>query len=177
MTITIGSRFGKLIVKSLSPTKKGYVICTCDCGTTKEIKISSLQRKHNPTQSCGCKHREAVSHNGKTTITANSKEQLLLNRRFNTNFQMIESHTPPKNNTSGIKGVTWNKNHKKWEAYISIHGKRKYLGNYDYLAEAQQARQLAEEKYFTPLIRQKKRLENNNINMRFSKMVEKAPKI
>lgn len=90
---------------------------------------------------------------------------------------MIESHTPPKNNTSGIKGVTWNKNHKKWEAYISIHGKRKYLGNYDDLEEAQQARQLAEEKYFTPLISQKKRLENDNINMRFSKMVESASKI
>ena len=89
---------------------------------------------------------------------------------------MIESHTPPKNNTSGIKGVTWNKNHKKWEAYISIHRKRKYLGNYDDLEEAQHAR-LAEEKYFTPLISQKKRLENDNINMRFSKMVESAPEI
>lgn len=90
---------------------------------------------------------------------------------------MMESHSPPKNNTSGVKGVTWNKNHKKWEVYISIHGKRKYLGNYDDLAEAQQVRQLAEEEYFTPLISQKKRLENGNINMRFSKRLENAPKI
>lgn len=157
----IGDRFGKLIVKSLSPTKKGYVICACDCGTTKEIKISSLQRKHNPTASCGCKHREAVSHNGKTTITANSKDQLLLNRRFNTNFQMIESHTPPKNNTSGVKGVTFNKNHGKWEAYISLHGKRKYLGNYDTIKEAEQARISAKEKYYIPLIAAKNNFVKN----------------
>ena len=90
---------------------------------------------------------------------------------------MIESKDPPKNNTSGVKGVAWNKDHKKWEAYISIHGKRRYLGNYDDLAEAEQARRLAEEKYFVPLISQKKRLENDNINMIFSKMFENAPKI
>lgn len=177
MNVTIGERFGKLTVKALSLTKRDYVICNCDCGATKEIKISSLQRKCNPVQSCGCKHKEAASHNGKMTIAANSMEQILINRHFNTNFQMIESKDPPKNNTSGVKGVAWNKDHKKWEAYISIHGKRRYLGNYDDLAEAEQARRLAEEKYFVPLISQKKRLENDNINMIFSKMFENAPKI
>lgn len=157
----IGERFGKLIVKSLSSTRKGYAVCACDCGNIKEIKISSLQRKHNPTQSCGCKHKEAVSHNGKMTIMENSKEQIFLNRCFNTNFQMIEAQKPPKNNTSGVKGVVWNKAHNKWEAYISVHKERKYLGNYDSLAEAEKARRLAEEKYYTPLINQKNLLMEN----------------
>lgn len=161
MTVKIGEHFGKLTVKALSPTRKGYAICTCSCGNTKEIKISSLQRKHNPTQSCGCKHREVAIHNGKMTIMENSMEQILINRHFNTNFQMIESKKPPKNNTSGIKGVTWNKSHQKYEAYISIHGKRKYLGNYDNLVEAEQARRSAEEKYFAPLINQKNLLKEN----------------
>lgn len=162
MTVTIGERFGKLTVKALSPTRMGYAICTCDCGITKEIKITSLKRQKNPTQSCGCIHKTIVSRNGKETILRNSQRQVEINRHFNTNFQMIESKKPPKNNTSGIKGVTWNKEHKKWEAYISIHGKRRYLGNYDDLVEAQQARRLAEEKYYAPLIKQKKRLENVN---------------
>ena len=161
MNVTIGERFGKLTIKSLSSTRKGYVVCTCDCGVTKEIKISSLQRKNNPTRSCGCKHKEVAAYNGKMTIAENSMEQILINRYFNTNFQMIESKDPPKNNTSGIKGVTWNKDHKKWEAYISIHGKRRYLGNYDDLAEAEQARRLAEEKYYAPLISQKNLLKEN----------------
>lgn len=32
------------------------------------------------------------------------------------------------NNTSGVKGVSWNKLNKKWEVYIDLGGKRKHLG-------------------------------------------------
>lgn len=34
----------------------------------------------------------------------------------------------PKDNKSGYKGVSWNKNAGKYMAYITIHGNRKYLG-------------------------------------------------
>lgn len=33
-----------------------------------------------------------------------------------------------KNNTSGFKGVSYNKKNKKWKAYININGKQKHLG-------------------------------------------------
>lgn len=33
-------------------------------------------------------------------------------------------------NTSGYKGVTWNKSAGKWHAQIKVNGKRKYLGLY-----------------------------------------------
>lgn len=157
MNVKIGERYGRLTVKDLSQTRKNYAICVCDCGNIKEIKISSLQK----VQSCGCKHRETISSNGRKTIAENSKKQIFINRHFNTNFQMIETGKPLKNNTSGVKGVIWNKNHQKYEAYISIHGKRKYLGNYDDLAEAEQARMAAEEKYYLPLIIQKDNFTKN----------------
>jgi len=35
------------------------------------------------------------------------------------------------NNTSGYKGVYWNKQKKKWRAYIKVNGKQKYLGYFD----------------------------------------------
>ena len=36
-----------------------------------------------------------------------------------------------KNNTSGIKGVTWNKNAKKWMAITTVNGKNKNLGYFE----------------------------------------------
>ena len=36
-----------------------------------------------------------------------------------------------KNNTSGYRGVHWNKQRKKWKVIISINGKMKFLGYFD----------------------------------------------
>ena len=71
---------------------------------------------------------------------------------YNTNFQVITSEKLPTNNTSGAKGVSWNKSRQLWEAYITIHGKRINLGRYADFTEAVKVRKEAEEKYFKPLI-------------------------
>jgi hypothetical protein len=45
-----------------------------------------------------------------------------------------------KNNTSGVKGVTWNKASGRWQAQIRVGGgKRKYLGLFDTLDDAAKA--------------------------------------
>lgn len=36
-----------------------------------------------------------------------------------------------KNNTSGFKGVSWHKGHRKWSAGICINGKRRHLGYFE----------------------------------------------
>jgi hypothetical protein len=46
-----------------------------------------------------------------------------------------------KNNTSGIKGVHFDKATKKWKARIKINGKLKYLGSFDNIEDAKTARQ------------------------------------
>jgi hypothetical protein len=74
---------------------------------------------------------------------------------YRTNFQVIENESLPKNNTSGHKGVWWDKNREMWEAYIQVHGKRKYLGRYHKYEDAVKARELAEEEFFEPLIERK----------------------
>ncbi|MGY8196563.1 hypothetical protein L1Q52_27435, partial [Klebsiella pneumoniae] len=48
-----------------------------------------------------------------------------------------------KNNTSGSKGIYYNKRAKKWQAQILIDGKREYLGLYDDLKRADIAFRLA----------------------------------
>lgn len=49
------------------------------------------------------------------------------------------------NNTSGVKGVHYNSRIKKWVAQASVGNKRKWLGNYQSMAEAVYARYAAEQ--------------------------------
>jgi len=68
--------------------------------------------------------------------------------RANNKIENLRLATVPQNrmnrrkskaNTSGRKGVSWNKASKKWVAYIKAHGKRKHLGFFECLEEAHAA--------------------------------------
>ena len=52
------------------------------------------------------------------------------------NFNMSLS----SKNTSGFKGVCFNKKYNKWNAYINIDGKLKHLGSFDKIEDAIKAR-------------------------------------
>lgn len=52
------------------------------------------------------------------------------------------------NNTSGCKGVTWDKSRNKWMAHIKLNGKNKNLGRFIRFEDAVKARKDAEEKLF-----------------------------
>jgi hypothetical protein len=58
----------------------------------------------------------------------NNKRQ---NLRYATPQQNSFNRRNAINNTSGFKGVCWNKDCKKWQAGIRINGKRTYLGLFD----------------------------------------------
>jgi len=53
-----------------------------------------------------------------------------------------------KHNTSGVKGVTWDKFRYKWIAQIHIKGKHIHLGRYEELDSAKLARKQGEESYY-----------------------------
>lgn len=154
MADTDKKRYGKLEIIAVSE-RKGYVTCRCDCGTVKEIRLSSLTKKNAPTRSCGCIQRKIATKTGRRTVRKNAERQIKTNLQYNTNFQVIENTQPQKNNTSGHKGISWSKDKQKWEAYINVHGKRINLGRYQQLEDAVKARKAAEEKYFEPLIMEK----------------------
>lgn len=156
-----GQRFGKLFVLRRDPGRKGYWICECDCGNRKSIRGTSLVMK-NGTRSCGCDQRKVASETGRKTVAGNARKQIERNMAYRTNFQVIENQNVPKNNTSGHKGVYWDKNRELWEAYIQVQGKRKHLGRFHEYEDAVKARELAEEQYFEPLI-ERKRSKNGNV--------------
>jgi hypothetical protein len=63
------SKFGRLTIIRETGKKNGhkYCICRCDCGTEKEIRVSSLL--NGDTTSCGCFAKEAVSYTHLTLPT------------------------------------------------------------------------------------------------------------
>lgn len=148
-----GRRFGKLVVLSRD-VRNGYWICECDCGNRKSIRGNSLTMK-NGTRSCGCIQRGVAAGVGTRTVAKNTAARIATNVAYHTNFSVIESAKLPKNNTSGRKGVWWDKSREMWAAYIQVHGSRVHLGRYHKFEDAVKARIEAEEKYFDPLIKMK----------------------
>jgi hypothetical protein len=92
---------------------------------------------------------------GTKTAPNNFEKEYETSIRFNTNFHVIESEKLPKNNTSGHKGVWFDKSRGKWSAYINVHRKKIHLGRYTKIEDAIKARELAEDEYFAPLIEEK----------------------
>ena len=69
------------------------------------------------------------------------------------NLRLVSNSDNHKNrklspkNTSGITGVYWDKGVEKFKAQIQVDGNYKYLGHFDTIEDAKQARKQAEEHY------------------------------
>lgn len=117
----------------------------CVCGNI----IQATEQNVRPTgrKSCGCKR--------KTLNIEQAKHMHEVEKKYyvdGTNILSISSGTLFKNNTSGIRGVTWHNRLKRWQARITFKGKTIHLGYFRTLEDAAIARQLAEEKYFSPIV-------------------------
>lgn len=144
-----GRQIGRLTVIGES-SRKGYVVCKCECGSTTVVQASSLTRK-NPTISCGCYRREVCSERGKHVILSNSAGRREVNARYGTNLDAIMRDKPRKNNKSGYTGVWFDPVRGHYYAYIYLHHKRYHLGCFKDLQDAVNAREEAEEKLFAPI--------------------------
>jgi hypothetical protein len=52
------------------------------------------------------------------------------------------------NRSSGIRGVTWDKNRNKWEAQFFVKKKKKFVGRFDDIVEAEKAVMKARSEFF-----------------------------
>lgn len=134
-----GKRFGRLVVKEYVGQKNGYTMwkCICDCGNT--IVTSAHALKNGRTRSCGCLNTEtrsktAYDHFG--FVDGTSLVNISDKRKLN------------KNNSSGIRGVTFDRRHNKWVAQITFQRKNHYLGRYSTKEEAIEGRKSGEDKYY-----------------------------
>ena len=132
-----GRRFERLV--ALYPAKRydrsGSVIwhCRCDCGSEVDVAYNALM--YGNQKSCGCqkkahdrKIREYLTHVDGTSIDA------------------IRSKKIPTDNTTGYKGVYFIKG--KYVAKIVFRKKQYFLGAYERIEDAAEARREAEEVLF-----------------------------
>lgn len=124
----IGKSFGDLEVVSYDGRRGGkhYWRCRCHCGGEAVVSQSNLQGGH--TRSCGC------------------RTNLPGTRHFveGTCIESIRSRKIFSSNKSGVRGVYRNRKTNRWVAQITFQGRTRYLGSYDRIEEAAEAREKAE---------------------------------
>lgn len=80
-------------------------------------------------------------------INRNRLDNRIENLRAANNSKNQHNKSIPKNNTSGIKGVTWNKRAKKWYVQLMFNKKQMYFGLYEDLELAELVIKEARKKY------------------------------
>lgn len=97
----------------------GHRLVECTCKCGVVFITELWSVTSGGTKSCGCSHKQA-------------------NR-----CQPLR-----KDNTSGVKGVCWDKRVNKWRAAIKVDSKQIHIGNYTTLEAATEARKWAEGEYW-----------------------------
>lgn len=132
-----GKRFGRLtaIRRIEKKTSSGYKWeCMCDCGRSSAVSVAALLGGR--TLSCGCLQ---------VKISAAQSRPIMVE---GTNVGSLKNGTLYKNNSTGVRGVSFIPKTGKYLAYITFKKKRYHIGMFLTLEEAKKARQLAEEEYF-----------------------------
>lgn len=150
-----GQKFNRLRVLGLGERNSAGQLqwkCKCDCGNIVLVTTTYLKTGH--TKSCGCLSREMASSRLQSEKFIKSRENYRKNNflKENTSLALIGSKKVRKNNTSGVTGVNYIKNIKKWNASIFFKGKKINLGYFENIDNAIKARKEAEEKYFKPIL-------------------------
>lgn len=134
----VGKRYGRLVVTE--ELGHGYVMCHCDCGNDKRVRKWLLMQ--GGIHSCGCLRRETVPGHG--DIKSLSKD--------GTNLSILTSKNIRSSNTSGVRGVHWDKTRSKWVGGIKVKGKEKRK-RFEKFEDAVEYRKMLEELYIEPLLK------------------------
>lgn len=109
------------------------------------IKSENRQPMHRFILGLGSEDRYKVEVDH---INRNRLDNRKSNLRVVTRQENMYNKSEYKNNTSGVRGVKWNKARQKWQVQINFDKKRIHLGMFTDLEEAKQARLKAEKEYF-----------------------------
>lgn len=93
----------------------------------------------------GCKNGDGIiiDHIDRNRIDCRKSNLRTVNNSQNTMNSCIRS-----DNTSGIRGVYWDKRKNKWIATITVDQQNIQLGSFNNIKDAEVARKIGEEKYF-----------------------------
>lgn len=118
----------------------------CDCGQLVRRPLSGVG-KHSITRCPDCARKLAQSKTDKMRDRIELDEQ----GRSVKQVEAILEGKLPANNTSGVRGVYWNRHNRKWVATIrDNNGKQRTVGAYRSLEAAKAAREYAVEQRYGP---------------------------
>lgn len=132
-----GQKFRRLT--ALYPTEKrsgkGSIVwrCRCECGNELDVSYNNLL--YTGMQSCGCQKKEHDQ-----TLSS------MQTRVAGTSIELLQSRKVPKDNTTGYRGVYLIRG--KYTAKINFQKKAYYLGTFDKIEDAADARREAEQLLF-----------------------------
>lgn len=131
-----GQRFGKLTVVAPAENigRRTAWLCRCDCGGERVVKTVHL--REGKVTSCGCAKEK------------HSASALGLHYVDGTCVEMLRANTKRRNNKSGVVGVVWRPESRRWQASIMFKGTRHNLGKYERFDDAAKARREAEALYY-----------------------------
>ncbi len=137
--IPSGAKYNHLTVIKIGNYEKGrgyWYWCECDCEKHTKLEVRRDMLVSGEVSSCGCVHDELFQKNVKKAYKKNFVQ--------NTNVPKITHDNLQSNNTSGVRGVSWHKRIKKWQASIQFQGTKYHLGYYDDISKAKEIRKTAE---------------------------------
>lgn len=136
----IGKRFGKWTVIGLDEEKSGLKTarCVCDCGAENVVTINNLIRKLSTECAICGQLKGTESFKGRECFDGTALCKLTQKKRVD--------------NTTGIKGVWFDKRSGKYIAEIKLSGKKHYIGSFYDIDSARKARERAEEELFDPVL-------------------------
>lgn len=122
--------------------------CRCDCGAIVYRATDTLTNgDQNMCTNCANKY-------------AGEKMRACAGFVDGTQLAKITNLKPSAANTSGVRGVTFEKRSNKWRAMIIFKGKRHHLGLFSDFNEAVKARKVAEKEYFGEFLKETKQHSN-----------------
>ena len=116
----IGKRFGRLVVvdfyKGNDKPQNKYLICQCDCGSTKIIQKNNLQSGN--TLSCGCYRKEKI----KETKSKKNIYEFIDNYVIGYDVRLNKPFTIDLEDYEKIKDITWTRSDKGYVIASRIYG-------------------------------------------------------
>jgi len=123
---------GRILKPTEGKTDKYYYITLCKDGKQKNTKIHRLVAFYfveNPG------NKLYVDH-----IDNNKLNNLFSNLRWATHQENRRNIVMYKNNTTGVKGIIYDKRYNKWMARIRVYKKLIHIGSFNTIEEATEAR-------------------------------------
>jgi hypothetical protein len=141
ISVTSNARVGDI---AGSPNDRGYWLVNIDHKRCSVHRLIFLYHHGYLTPGMDIDH-----------IDGNPGNNRIENLREVTHTQNIQNSKINSKNTSGVKGVYWDKQRSKWRTGIKVEGKKTDLGSYNTIEEAEAVVREAREKYHGEYARHK----------------------